>query len=797
MPDVYFGGGSSNSWFDYNNQILYADISVPARRTAANGQGPQLITHVAASVAGYTTTITLRLYAGGKKTGTLTRSADSTPGSTGLIGLTSDLYLANGSTVSFGASDNSDGVYFNRSGSGTTRISRGNSWGGTIGGGYRYLESPTAPATLTATPSTTVTGQVNLSWGAVSDSGGSAVTSYNVYTKVGSTYTLRGTTSAAQTTSRTFSVTGLTQNTSFTFVVRARNLVTDTASTQSVDSPTATATAPFIPPPVSAPGVPTSVDATTSTATLGAVGLTWVAPASNGGTSLTDYRIYVNGAYYGNKGGTGTSYTVTGLNQRELYSFYVTAVNGGGFESPPSASDTAKAAGVPSAPTNLVALADGFTSARINLTWSAPSDPSGTIAGYRIYNASSDSLLIDTASTATTYSFSSLTLGTTYSYYVRAYNAFGTSPATSYSDPSNTDDAVAVSVTGAPTVTASATVPGRLVIVFNETSGATGYTITNVTTGATVSLPGTVQVVDGKISYSFDGLTAGTFYTFTKQPTGGQLSEASTPTTPVSTVTLSSSNTDAITNDTNSALNGSYTIASRDSFTLTYANAADDLAETNIGYSTLSTATNTTNQTINGTKAVTGVTSNTLAFSTTIANLNQTAVSVAALLNLTNTRLNGTFTVASVSSSVLGGDNNILTYNNSTAEITAISPAVSTGGVVENITQASFNTVPGSPVAISAVTDTTISYVRTGESVVEEVPAVGTVINNTNKNVFNAPVGNSQIATVPSYNEITYSVGASLATSITNRSVANPLDSVTQVTKSGTMEVVYRPGSLG
>jgi hypothetical protein len=57
MPDVSFGGGNFNSWFDYTDQILFTNLNVPARRTAASGQGPQLVTHVAASVAGYTTTI--------------------------------------------------------------------------------------------------------------------------------------------------------------------------------------------------------------------------------------------------------------------------------------------------------------------------------------------------------------------------------------------------------------------------------------------------------------------------------------------------------------------------------------------------------------------------------------------------------------------------------------------------------------------------------------------------------------------------------------------------------------------
>jgi hypothetical protein len=356
MPDVSFGGGSYNNWYDYADQILSTNINVPARRTAANGKGPQIITQVAASVAGYTTSVNLRLYADGNQSAIITRGQDSTPGSTGLTPLNSDLYIANGTTVSFGVSKNNDGVYFNRSGSGTTRISpQGSSFPGTLGGGYRYKESPTAPRTLTATPSTTVTGQVNLSWLSPSDNGGSSVTNYNVYTVSGSTYTLLGTT----TTATTFSATGLTGNTSYTFAVRARNEVTDTAGTQSVDSNLVTTTAPLIAPLVTTPGAPTALSATTSTTVLGAVNLSWTAPADDGDGAgavvLTDYDIYVNGVYFASKGGTGTTYTATGLTELSTSSFTVVAKNSGGLSSPQSAAAVGKASGLPTSPTGLTA----------------------------------------------------------------------------------------------------------------------------------------------------------------------------------------------------------------------------------------------------------------------------------------------------------------------------------------------------------------------------------------------------------------------------------------------------------
>ena len=96
----------------------------------------------------------------------------------------------------------------------------------------------------------------------------------------------------------------------------------------------------------------------------------------------------------------------------------------------------------PSAPRNLRATADGQT--RVYLSWNPPSKTGGSaITGYRI-EVSRDGgttwtdLVADTRSTATTYSQTGLTAGTTYRYRVSAVNAIGTGDA-SHTAAASTD----------------------------------------------------------------------------------------------------------------------------------------------------------------------------------------------------------------------------------------------------------------------------------------------------------------------------------------------------------------------
>jgi hypothetical protein len=90
----------------------------------------------------------------------------------------------------------------------------------------------------------------------------------------------------------------------------------------------------------------------------------------------------------------------------------------------------------PSAPTGLSATA---RSTAVSLSWTASTDPDSPVAGYRVYRNGAQIA----TSTATTYTDTGLTNGTTYTYYVIAYDAGGnvsaasaTVSATPTADPS-------------------------------------------------------------------------------------------------------------------------------------------------------------------------------------------------------------------------------------------------------------------------------------------------------------------------------------------------------------------------
>ena len=113
------------------------------------------------------------------------------------------------------------------------------------------------------------------------------------------------------------------------------------------------------------------------------------------------------------------------------------------------------AATPPGAPTGLTVTADG--QARIDLSWTAPSDDGGaTITGYRIEvstNGSSWSELVaNTRSTSASYSHTGLAAGTTRHYRVSAINSAGTGTA------SNADDATTAATTAPDLIVSTFTV---------------------------------------------------------------------------------------------------------------------------------------------------------------------------------------------------------------------------------------------------------------------------------------------------------------------------------------------------
>src|SRR5262245_19380345 len=186
------------------------------------------------------------------------------------------------------------------------------------------LTPPSAPAVLSATPGN---GQVALSWSA-----SSGATSYNVKraTVSGGPYT---TIASPSSTSSTNS--GLTNGTTYYYVVSAVN-----SAGESGNSPQVSAT----PQPPPQPAEPTNVRAS-SGPPKGGVTLKWTQSTTPGVTQNNIYRRTTSPSYPAAptvKINAATSYVDTKLTSGTTYCYQVTAVSSGG-ESPPSNEACAKA----------------------------------------------------------------------------------------------------------------------------------------------------------------------------------------------------------------------------------------------------------------------------------------------------------------------------------------------------------------------------------------------------------------------------------------------------------------------
>ena len=275
--------------------------------------------------------------------------------------------------------------------------------------------APDTPSSLSATPGNR---QVMLSW--VQPSGGAALTHYE-YEQDGS-----GTWISTGSKAPSYTVTGLTNGTAYTFKVRAVNSAGPSAAS---GSRTAT-------PTTTAPEAPESLSFTPGN---GQVTLRWRAPTNDGGQSITHYEYEQDGSgTWISTGSTDTSHTVMGLNNGQTYMFRVRAVNALGngavvtLEATPSPSTGRGGGGggggggpqetVPSAPRNL--LAEGGDG-QVKLTWEAPEDDGGSeITDYQ-YRINGKNPWPSIGSTQTTHTLTGLVNGTAYVFEVRAVNRIG------------------------------------------------------------------------------------------------------------------------------------------------------------------------------------------------------------------------------------------------------------------------------------------------------------------------------------------------------------------------------------
>jgi hypothetical protein len=262
----------------------------------------------------------------------------------------------------------------------------------------------------------------------------------------------------------------------------------------------------------------------------GQVQLSWLVPASDGGSAITDYVVqfrtvqavawltFVDGV------SPTTSALINGLANGQEYRFRVVARNEVG-DSEASESVSATPRTVPGAPTALavaVAPVTGVGSGQVRLTWAAPSSTGGAPLTGWIVQRSTNGVAWTTVtaalpSSARSYTAIGLANGTRYYFRVIASNAAGNGAASSSIStvPRWTPSAVAVATPAvAPTsgvgsgqVRLSWTVP-------TDTGGSpiTGFVVqrsTNQTTWTTAA-----SVTASMRTYTATGLTNGTRYYF-------------------------------------------------------------------------------------------------------------------------------------------------------------------------------------------------------------------------------------------------------------------------------------------
>jgi len=255
-----------------------------------------------------------------------------------------------------------------------------------------------------------------------------AVTGYE-YSLNGGTWTATGSTSTA------YTFTGLTNGTSYSVSIRARDAAGNTSTPSASNSfQTTDSAAP------TTPGQPGFSGITASSAVA-----TWNASTDNVGVTGYDYSL--NGGAWTSTGSASASFTITGLTNGTTYTFAVRARDNAGNTSSPSASNSFttidnQAPSVPGQPSF-----SGVTVTTANANWSASSDNVGVV-GYQ-YSLSGGAWT-NTGSASTSVALGGLASTTTYSLVVRAYDNAGNPSSPSASNSFTTVDGTPPTAPGTP-----------------------------------------------------------------------------------------------------------------------------------------------------------------------------------------------------------------------------------------------------------------------------------------------------------------------------------------------------------
>jgi uncharacterized protein (TIGR02145 family) len=278
------------------------------------------------------------------------------------------------------------------------------------------------------------------------------------------------------------------------------------------------------------PDAPTIGTATVS-GVSGTATISFTAPVSNGGAAITSYTATSSPGGRQptlNQAGSGTI-TFTGLSNGTAYTFTVTATNSAGTGAASDPSNSVTPCTVPGAPTIGTATAGN---AQATVTFNAPASNGGSaITSYTATSTPGGFTGTLSQEGSGTITVTGLTVGTAYTFKVKATNLAGTGAASAASN-----SVTPFGVPGAPTIGTATTGDSKATVIFtapvsNGGSVITSYTATSTPGGFTGTLS---QAGSGTITVT--GLTNGTAYTFTVKATNaagtGAASVASNSITP-------------------------------------------------------------------------------------------------------------------------------------------------------------------------------------------------------------------------------------------------------------------------
>ena len=288
-----------------------------------------------------------------------------------------------------------------------------------------------------------------------------------------------------------YDVTGLTNGTTYYFVIKATNAAGDSIASNEVT----------VTPQVAAPGAPVVQAASAGDAH---VNITW-----NSVSGATEYKVYTStasGIYTtpaATVAGSVYSYDATGLTNGTTYYFVVKASNPGGDSANSNELSATPQVPAPGAPTGLTAIGGNI---KVTLNWSSVSGATG----YKIFQSTTSGSFSTELETVTgsvySYEATGLTNGTTYYFVIKAVNPGGDSPS------SSEVSAMPLTIPGAPTNVSATAGNGQATITFTAPADNGG---TPITSYVVTSSPGSISATATGTAITVTGLTNGTSYKFT------------------------------------------------------------------------------------------------------------------------------------------------------------------------------------------------------------------------------------------------------------------------------------------